>query len=190
MNKKGVLGLVFIILFSVLDAQDVHPNKVRKAVYDVILNDVLNLKKSYINKEIYIDATVNKFDDVLMNSYGVQLSDPEYVNDEEFCKILQQSKCVEKLAIDQFTLSKVYQNHKDENYVDFYGIYAPLDHWYSVIHNTFQYLLQNDKPNASTIIIPVKNVYFKNGEIMTNHFFYQFNLDNEFKIKSYQKINF
>ncbi|RLZ12215.1 hypothetical protein [Faecalibacter macacae] len=190
MSNKKIFGLVLTTLFSMLNAQEIHPNNVRKAVYDSILNDISNNRKIYTIKEIYVDATVNKFDDIEMTSYGVKLSDPEYVNDEEFCKILNNTKCVDKLKIDQFTLSKIYQEHKDEKYTDFYGIYAPLDHWYTVIHHTFQYLLQNDKPQFSSVTIPVKNVYFKNGDVITNHYFYHFDLDKDFKIISFKRINF
>lgn len=190
MNLKNVLVLLFLLLLNVLNAQEIHPNFVRKAIYDSIIKDINSNKKSYIIKEIYVDATVNKFDDIEMNTYGVQLSDPEYINDDEFCKVLTNVKCVKKIEIDQFSLNKIYQEHNDKEHMDFYGVYAPLDHWYNVIHNTFQYYLQQEKPQYSSVIIPVKNVFFKDAKVITDYFFYQFNLDKDFKITSFQKIKF
>lgn len=190
MYIKINFGLLFILSFTILQGQEIHPNHVRKAVYDIIINDIKEQRKSYNLKEIYIDATVNKFDEVEMTTYGVKLSDPEYINDQEFCKVLNFGKCVDKILIDQFSLSKVYKEHKDQNYVDFYGIYAPLDHWYNVIHNTFQYLLLKDKPQFSTVTIPVKNVFYEDGIEMTRYYFYNFTINKDFKIDSFKMINF
>lgn len=185
-----LLLTITMLCSTLLLGQNFHPNNVRKAVYDTILSDIKTINPMYFKKRIVVDATVGKFDDVVMTTFGVKLADPEYKSDLEFCKILPETSCVEKLEIDQFKHEKVLQNHDDNAYDDFYGIYAPIDHWFEVIQHTFEALLMNEKPKKTTVIIPMKNVYLKNGENIETNYFYKITLDNQFKIIQFQRIKF
>lgn len=182
--------IISLLISTVLFGQNKHPNDIRKIIYDTILSDIQSINSTYINKQIYVDATVPKFDDVEMSPFGVILKSPEYKVDNEFCKILQNTSCVDKIEIDHFKHEKVFQIHDDKAYIDFYGIYAPLDHWFQLIQHTFETMLMENKPENTKVLIPVKHVYFDNNFQIEEHFLYKINLDKDFKINSFQRIKF
>lgn len=188
MIKNFKLFLLFFPFFGI--AQVVHPNEIRKNIYDIIVNEIKNNRKDYTYKVIQLDETINKFDNIEFTTLGIEFSQPIYSNDKSYCSQFVGIECVDKIAIDKFTLQKVYKEHKDKDYQDYYGIYAPIDSWYGVVTSVLRKALENKYSAQVEVIIPLKNVYFKDGKEVTENYFYQFKLDENLKIINYQKIKF
>ena len=188
MMKILKLVLLFFPFFGF--AQVIHPNEIRKNIYDFIIEDINKTKKDYPIKVIYLDSEINKFNNIELTTFGIDFIKPIYERDETYCNLFSGVECVEKLAIDNYTVQKVLVNHKDQDYQDFYGIYAPLDSWYNVVSGVIKSAFQNEKVTSADVTIPVKNVYLKNGNQIIETSFYQFKLDKNFKIINNQKIKF
>jgi len=188
MNKILKVVLLFIPFLGI--AQVTHPTEIRKNIYDFILKDIQNAKKEYPIKVIYLDSEINKFNNLELTTMGIDFIKPIYERDQSFCQAFYAVECVEKVEIDQYTVQKVLVKHQDQEHQDFYGIYAPLDSWFSVVSNAIKSAFQNEKVTATEVIIPVKNVYLKNGQQIIENYFYQFKLDQNFKIINNQKIKF
>lgn len=184
---KFIITLFFPLFIT---AQDVHPNTIRTQIYKAIIDDLNTINKHLPLKQIDVDVTINTFENIDFNSVGIDLINPHYANDKSFCNFIAVSKCVNKIEIDKFSLSKILVNHKDEEYVNYFGIYAPLDHWYELVNHSLKIALLKEKPLKTSVIIPVKNVYFNKGEVVNRTFFYEIILDQDFKITSKKKINF
>jgi hypothetical protein len=178
-----------ILLFSIqLYSQSKHPDEIRKEVYESILLDINNTKKDYPDKLIYLDNTINKFDYVDLLSVDLVLSDPKYFNNKHFCNQLFNVKCVDKIEIDQYKLVKVFKEHKDLDYPDFYGIYAPTDHWYQLVYQILNNNLKNDSKIEAEVVIPVRNIYFKKGVPVDDLYIYKYSIDENFKIINKGKL--
>lgn len=183
-----ILNILFLFCSIHLFSQFSNTNDLRKEIYELILVDINKNKPNYPIKQIYIDGTVNKFKNIDLLSFDILFSDPEYVNDKEFCQLFFNVSCVEKFEIDSYKLSKVYNEHKDEDYPDFYGIYAPTDHWFQLVNQIVSNSLEKGAKTKAEIIIPVKNTYFKNGKVSSETLIYKFLIDENFKIIKSQWI--
>jgi len=180
---------MFIFLGVVSQAQEKEPDQIRVSIYEAIIKDLQSLNPTYPIKQFEIDPTINVFEKVELTSSGINYYNPSYKADLDFCNSIDDVSCVNKYSIDNFRLTKVLQNHKDNAYTDYFGLYAPLDHWFQFTSALFQNLLQNKKSTTTAINIPVKHVYFKNAEEIINHYMYKIVMDENFKIIKNQRIN-
>ncbi|MGV0752206.1 hypothetical protein [Empedobacter brevis] len=181
------LVLSFNFMLS-LDAQNVNPNLVRTKIYDTIFQDINKQSLAFPNKRIVIDPSINKFDDFKMNEFGIKLDSVKYVQDLSFCSKISGYKCVSKFEIDTYTITNVYKNEEEALYPDFYGIYAPIDSWYNLIYYAAVNHFEKDKTFQFNVLIPVRNVQMKNRMMKEQMFFYNFLLDERFKILKFEKL--
>ena len=168
-----MLRILFLLFSSFIFAQSVSTNEVKKNIYQLIINDINKTNSTYPIKLIYLDATMNKFNSIDLFSFDINLTEPDYKKDETICKMFSNVTCTEKFQIDNFKLTKVYNEHKDTDYPDFYGIYAPLDHWYQYVYQMVYNNLSKDKIGAEEII-PVKHMFYRNGIVINETLFYKF----------------
>ena len=187
---KIINFILFLITISFTNAQTRHPNDIRNEVYSLIIKDVKSKNKNLPLKYILIDHSINKYNNISMDSYGIQLEDEELSKDSQLCTNFENVKCVEPLEINKYSLNKIYQNHIDSEYPDFYGIYTPIDKWYSLIYAVAKNTLETEKSEGFTVNIPVKNVYFKEEELVNQILFYQFNYDGNLNLLNYNQIKF
>lgn len=185
---KYLLSIFFIVASLCVDAQKVNPNEIRVKIYDTILKDIYKQNLAYPNKQIVIDPTINKFQDYKMDEFGLKLDSVKYEKDFKFCGKSSPFKCVEKIEIDRFTLTNVYKNHEDALYPDFYGIYAPIDQWYNLIYYSAVNHFEQPKSFQFSLLIPVRNVRMKDKIMKEQFYFYQFAIDEKFKIIKFEKL--
>lgn len=169
----NILRILVFLSSSFLFAQNREINDVKNNIYQLILNDVNKTNLAYPNKLVYLDNTMNKFNTIDLFSFDINLNEPEYKKDEAVCKIFNNVVCTDKILIDNFKLTKIYNEHYDTDYPDFYGIYAPLDHWYQYVYQTVNNNLSKDKIGVEEII-PVKHVFYRNGIVIIETLFYKF----------------
>ena len=185
--------IVLIFFFGTLQAQTHseirHPNEIRKEIYSFILKDIKSKNKQLPIKHILLDHTINKYNNISANTFGIVLEDEELSIDSSICSNFDNVKCVDPLAINAYSLNKIYQVHKDEDYADFYGIYAPVDKWYKMIYSIAKNTLELEKSNNFEINIPVRNVYFKNGNIVEHLIMYQFSYNGNLSLVTYKSTN-
>ena len=130
---KNIFLLSLINFALIIQAQNVNPNEIRLKVYDTITHDINKQHPEYLHKKIVIDPTINKFNDLQMDEFGVKLDSVIYDANRSFCTKFSPYQCVQKFEIDRFKLTNVYKDKNETLNHEFYGIYAPLDHWYDVI---------------------------------------------------------
>ena len=184
-----ILNLItFVLFFGLVNAQDKHPNEVRKAIYSLIIKDLKSKNEKLPIKKIVIDQTINKYNHIALETFGVKLEGEEASKDATICANFDHVECVDPIEINRFTLNKIYQKHVDSDYVDFYGIYAPIDKWYTMIYALAKNTLENEKSNGFSVQIPVRNVYFEKGIQINQLIIYQFDLNKNFEIISYKSV--
>lgn len=189
--KNTILKPLFVFSFflsSTIFAQKIHPNDIRLEIYNKITNDIKSNLPHYLNKQILIDSSVPKYNDVNISTDGIILRQPEIELKPEICNFIFNVKCVNQDEIDNYELIKIYQNHVDTENIDFYGIYAPIDHWHQLILNTLKSQMLNDKPYETIIYIPVKHQYFEGEQVMKEMWLYVVELDKEFKINNFKSV--
>ncbi len=181
--------LLIIVVFAVqLQAQIIHPDELRRAIYESIQTDIQQKNPQNLNKQIYLDNTIGKVEYVDLLNVDLVLSEPKYQNDKNFCQQMFNVNCVDKYQIDHYKLAKIYNEHKDTDYPDFYGIYAPIDHWYQLVYQILNNNLKKEDKVKAEIVIPVKNTYFKDGVICTNLYFYKYIINENFEIIKKENI--
>lgn len=180
-------SMVFLNGIS-LTAQTVNPNLVRSQVYDQ-LYALIEKDFSHAKKHIVLDPTINKFDKADFTDFRIELQGARYDYDEVFCGINPQLNCVKKLEIDKYSIDFVYQVHKDSNYGDFFGIYAPIDSWYQLIYQSFLKQATKESTSVFQMLFPVRHVFVQNQKQIEEILFYQVVLNEEFKIIKTLKIN-
>jgi hypothetical protein len=190
MNSIKLFFTISICLSAlVIKAQLVNPNEIRVKIYDTIYKDIQKQSSPSIQKEIVIDPNINKFSDYKMDEFGLKLDSVRYDPNINFCTKTSPYKCVAKFDIDRYTVVNVYKDKKESVSTDFYGIYAPLDHWYNLIYYAAVKHFEKDRKFNFTTILPVRNVRMKEGEIIERYYFYKFNFDESFRILKFEKIN-
>jgi len=185
---KFLYLITFILVFGFANAQEIHPNEIRKNIYSLIIKDLKSKNEKLSIKKIVIDQTINKYKDISIDTFGIKLEGEEAHIDTTICSNFENIECVNPIEINRFTLNKIYQKHFDGDYVDFYGIYAPIDKWYNLIYALAKNTLENDKSNGISVHIPVRNVYFEKGIQINQLFIYQFDLNINFEIISYKSV--
>lgn len=184
-----MIFFITLLFGCFVNGQTIDPINSRIQVYEHLINEIYKLNSNHKGKKIYIDASIYNFEQVEMTSMGLYFYNASFKNEKEFCSNLSHGSCVDKVEIDQFDLDKLLKEHHDEKYVDFYGIYAPLDHWYNFISHIFHTTLQNEFAGTISLTFPVKHVYFKEGKKTMETLFFNYKLDKDLKIVHYQKIN-
>lgn len=180
--------ITFIFIFGIVNAQEKSPNQIRKEIYSLIIKDLKAKNDNLPLKKIVIDHTISKYKNITFDTFGIKLEEEETSQDSSICKNFDNIACVDPIEINRFTLNKIYQNHNDSDYVDFYGIYSPVDKWYNLIFALAKNSFENEKSKGFNIHIPVRNVYYKNGKQMNQLYVYQFDLDQNFEIISYKNV--
>lgn len=180
-----ISSLIFILH---IDAQVVNPNIIRAKIYDTIMQDINKQNLNFPNKKIVIDPTINKFEDYRMDEFGIKLDSVKYEQDLSFCNKLSAYKCVTKFEIDNYSITNVYKNEKDAIFPDFYGIYAPLDSWYNLIHYAAVGHFEKNKTFKFSILLPVRNVQIKNKKMEEQVYFYKLLFDERFQILKFEKL--
>ncbi|MFV0183480.1 hypothetical protein OBK25_01960 [Empedobacter falsenii] len=182
---------LFILTFNLflsVDAQIINPDQIRTTIYDTILQDIQKQSLAFPNKIIVIDPTINKFQDLKMDEFGLQLDGAKYDQNLSFCTKLSPYKCVTKFEIDHYTITNVYKNESYALYPDFYGIYAPIDSWYNLVYYAAVAHFEKDRKFQFNVLIPVRNVQMKNKIMHDKMFFYNFLFDESFKILKFEKL--
>lgn len=184
-----VIFFIFVLLGNFVNGQAIDPSKSRINVYEHLIKEIYKINHTQTNQKIYIDPSIYQFGHVEMTSFGLYFHEPIINIDQNFCQNLSNATCVEKSAIDQFDLDKLLINHQDEKYVDFYGIYAPLDHWFAFIKHLFHVTLENEHRGNVELTFPVKHLYYKGGKKVNELILFKYKLDNDLNVLHYQKIN-
>lgn len=189
---KALFLFIFLILInsSILRAQSFHPNELRKQIYEMIVEEIKKTNPTYLKKIIWVDPSISVFSSVDLAANGIQLSSPINRFDTDFCSYIPFANCVDKEEINQFKLIKIFNQHIDRENTDFYGIYPPLDNWRNVVLQALEISVLKDSPMDKEVIIPLKHVYFVQEKVITEHIFYRFIIDNQFKIKQFDNIKF
>lgn len=181
--------LPFIIGLGVYcKAQTVHPNDIRISIYQQIIKDINSNLPQYPIKQIFLDESVPKYNEVNMTTDGIVLNDPQINLSKQICNYLSLVQCVTSHEINNYQLSKIYQNHLDTEHPDFYGIYSPIDQWHQLILNGIRYQMLNNKPEDTKLYIPVKHQYFFKDRVMEEILMYSIILDKDFKISYFTRL--
>jgi len=187
---KFLVNFLFFTCFISSFGQTSDTIDIKYEIYKRIITDIHEKNIDYKNKKLYLDDKIGKFNHVDFFNLNIVLTNPDYVRDKKICEFLNNVECVDQYQIDNYRLFKVFNNHVDVEYPDFYGIYAPLDSWFQLIYQVTFNNFEKNKKISSEVIIPVKNVFFKGEEIINKTYFYKFKIDEQFKISDYELINF
>ncbi len=185
---KHFFYVLFMSFSLSVSAQVVSPDEIRVKIYDTILSDINKQHFPGVNHQIVIDPTINKFKDYKMDEFGVKLDSVVYDQNLKFCAKTSAYKCVTKFEIDQYKIVNVFKDKKEAIAQNFYGIYAPLDHWYNLIYYAAVNHFEKDRTFQFSVVIPVRNVSLQGDQMKELIYFYQINFDERFKILKFEKL--